>query len=78
MNKYEAEPTPQKLTGQTGNDATKKIQIMVPLKRLSNFRRTVDINRFKQTTSTTCDVKAIQKINQIKSRSSRTNDNGFH
>ena len=29
----------QKMTGQTGNDGTKDVEIMVPLKYLSNFLR---------------------------------------
>ena len=29
----------QKIIGQTGNNGTKNVQIMVPLKYLSNFRR---------------------------------------
>ena len=33
----------QKITGQTGNDGTKDVQIMVPLKYLSNFWRTLKI-----------------------------------
>ena len=33
----------QKVTGQTGNDGTKDVQIMVPLKHLSNFWRTLEI-----------------------------------
>ena len=32
-----------KITGQTGNDGTKDVQIMVPLKYLSNFWRTLEI-----------------------------------
>ena len=31
----------QKITGQTGNGGTKDIEIMVPLKYLSNFWRTL-------------------------------------
>ena len=33
----------QKRTGQTGNDGTKDVQIMVPLKYLSNFWRTLEM-----------------------------------
>ena len=33
----------QKITGQTGNDGTKDVKIMVPLKCLSNFWRTLVI-----------------------------------
>ena len=33
----------QKITGQTGNDGTKDVQIMVPLKYLSNFWRTLEM-----------------------------------
>ena len=33
----------QKITGETGNDGTKDVQIMVPLKYLSNFWRTLEM-----------------------------------
>ena len=33
----------EKLTGQTGNNGTKNVEIMVQLKYLSNFRRTLEI-----------------------------------
>ena len=33
----------QKITGATGNDGTKNVEIMVPLKYLSNFWRTLEI-----------------------------------
>ena len=33
----------QKITGSTGNDGTKDVKIMVPLKYLSNYRRTLEI-----------------------------------
>ena len=32
-----------KITGKTGNDFTKHVEIMVPLKYLSNFRRNLEI-----------------------------------
>ena len=32
-----------KFTGQTGNDGTKDVEIMVPLKYLSNFGRTLEV-----------------------------------
>ena len=32
-----------KMTGQTGNDGTKNVEIMVPIKYLSNFWRTLEI-----------------------------------
>ena len=32
-----------KITGQTGNDGTKDVEIMVPLKYFSNFRRTLEM-----------------------------------
>ena len=32
-----------KMTGQTGNDGTKNVEIMVPLKYLSNFWRTLEM-----------------------------------
>ena len=31
------------MTGQTGDDGTKNVEIMVPLKYLSNFWRTLEI-----------------------------------
>ena len=36
-----------KITGQTGNDETKDVEIMVPLKYLSNFWRTLEVKNFK-------------------------------
>ena len=33
----------QKVTGQTGNNGTKDVQIMVPLKYVSNFWRTLEM-----------------------------------
>ena len=33
----------EKITGQTGNDGTKDVEIMVPLKYLSNFCRTLEM-----------------------------------
>ena len=33
----------QQITGQTGNDDTKAVEIMVPLKYLSNFWRTLEM-----------------------------------
>ena len=33
----------QKVTGQTGNNGTKDVQIMVPLKYLSNFWRILEM-----------------------------------
>ena len=33
----------QKITGSTGNDGTKAVQIMVPLKYLGNFWRTLEM-----------------------------------
>ena len=33
----------QKITGETGNDGTKDVQIMVPLKYLNNFWRTLEM-----------------------------------
>ena len=32
-----------KITGRTGNDGTKNVEIMVPLKYLSNFWRTLEM-----------------------------------
>ena len=34
----------QKITGETGNGGTKNVDIMVPLKYLSNFWRTLEIS----------------------------------
>ena len=34
----------EKITGQTGNDGTKNVEIVVPLKYLSNFWRTFKCN----------------------------------
>ena len=34
----------EKITGQTGNNGTKNVEIMVPLKYLSNFCRTLEIH----------------------------------
>ena len=33
----------QKITGSTGNDSTKNVEIKVPLNYLSNFRRTLEM-----------------------------------
>ena len=33
-----------KMTGQTGDDGTKNVEIMVPIKYLSNFWRTVEMS----------------------------------
>ena len=33
----------QKITGQTGNNGTKEIEIMAPLKYLSNFWKTLEM-----------------------------------
>ena len=32
-----------KITGQTGDDGTKDVEIMVPLKYLSNFKKTLEM-----------------------------------
>ena len=42
-----------KMTGQTGNDGTKNIEIMVPIKYLSNFWRTLEMHLIK------CEVNLI-------------------
>ena len=42
-----------KITGQTGNDGTKDVEIMVPLKYLSNFWRTLEMSLIN------CDVNLI-------------------
>ena len=42
-----------KMTGQTGNNGTKNVEIMVPLKYLSNFWRTLEILAFENDTQIT-------------------------
>ena len=37
-----------KITGQTGDDGTKNVEIMVPLKYLSNFWRTLEMHLINQ------------------------------
>ena len=44
-----------KITGQTGNDGTKDVEIMVPLKYLSNFWRTLEMSLIN------CEVNLILK-----------------
>ena len=41
------------MTGQTGDDGTKNVEIMVPLKYLSNFWRTL------QMSLTNCEINLI-------------------
>ena len=43
----------QKITGETGDDGTKNVQIMVPLKYLSNFWRTLEM------LITSCEINLI-------------------
>ena len=43
----------QKLAGKTAAGGTKKVEIMMPLKYLSNFRRTLEM------TSVTCEINLI-------------------
>ena len=59
-----------KITGQTGNDGTKDVKIIVPLKYLSNFWRTLEmplINcevNFILTFSSTCVIASVILANQ--------------
>ena len=59
-----------KITGQTGNDGTKDVKIIVPLKYLSNFWRTLEmplINcevNFILTCSSTCVIASVILANQ--------------
>ena len=59
-----------KITGQTGDDRTKDVEIMVPLKYLSNFWRTLEmplINcevNFILTWSSTCVIVSVINTNQ--------------
>ena len=43
----------QKITGETGDDGTKNVPIMVPLKYLSNFWRTLEM------LITSCEINLI-------------------
>ena len=60
-----------KLTGQTGNDGTKNVEIMVPLKYLSNFWRTLEMPLINcevnliLTWSSTCVIISTVIANQI-------------
>ena len=47
-----------KITGQTGNDGTKNVEIMVPLKYLSNFWRTLEM------TLSNCEVNLILTLSE--------------
>ena len=51
----------QQITGQTGNSGTKDVEIMVPLKYLSNFWRTLEtpLINCKITLQLTCSKKSI-------------------
>ena len=59
-----------KITGQTGNDGTKDVEIMVPLKYLSNFWRTLEMDLINcevnliLTWSSTCVLVATNITNQ--------------
>ena len=59
-----------KITGQTGDDRTKDVEIMVPLKYLSNFWRTLEMLLINcevnliLTWSTTCVLAAVGDANQ--------------
>ena len=60
----------KKITGQTGNDGTKDVEIMVPLKYLSNFWRTLEMPLINcevnliLTWSSTCVLIATNILNQ--------------
>ena len=71
----EANPTDSfnfkaKITGQTGDDATKNVEIMVPLKCLSNFWRTLEMPLINcevnliLTWSSTCVIVSTNNANQ--------------
>ena len=59
-----------KITGQTGNDGTKYVEIMVPLKYLSNFWRTLGMSLINcevnliLTWSSTCVIASVIVANQ--------------
>ena len=59
-----------KITGQTGNDGTKTVEIMVPLKYLSNFWRTLEMPLINckinliLTCSTNCVIVSANVANQ--------------
>ena len=59
-----------KITGQTGNDGTKDVEIMVPLKYLSNFWRTLEVLLINcevnliLTWSSTCVIASVIVANQ--------------
>ena len=60
-----------KITGQTGNNGTKNVEIMVPLKYLSNFWRTLEIPLINcevnliLTWSSTCVLVSTNNANQV-------------
>ena len=60
-----------KITGQTGNNGTKDVEIMVPLKYLSNFWRTLEMALINcevnliLTLSSTCVIAAAVDANQV-------------
>ena len=59
-----------KITGQTGDNGRKEVEIMVPLKYLSNFRRTLEMSlinceiSFILTWSADCVMVSTNKANQ--------------
>ena len=59
-----------KITGQTGNDGTKDVEIIVPLKYLSNFWRTLEMPLINceinliLTGSSTCVIASVILANQ--------------
>ena len=58
------------MTGQTGDDGTKNVEIMVPLKYLSNFWRTLEMSLINceinliLTWSTNCAIVCTNVVNQ--------------
>ena len=58
------------MTGQTGNDGTKNLEILVPIKYLSNFWRTLEMSLINcevnliLTWSTTCVIVSTNVANQ--------------
>ena len=60
-----------KITGQTGNDGTKDVEIIVSLKYLSNFWRTLEMPLFNcevnliLTWPSTCVLVSTNNVNQV-------------
>ena len=59
-----------KMTGQTGDDGTKNVEIIVPLKKFSNFWRTLEMSLINcgasliLTWSTNCVISSTNVANQ--------------